>query len=114
MSHLSILPTVLRDAALLASCLEALGFQPSRGGVVKGFAGEREPVDLQVPVSRELILGWRQQPDGSLALVGDLQRLSHTTRVHDLLGRITRRYAAALALQEAERHFRGAEVSVGL
>lgn len=113
MSHLSILPTVLRDADLLAASLEALGYQPSRGGVVEGFAGECQPVDLQVTVVGGLQLGWRRQADGSLALVGDLQRLSRTAKVHDLLGRITRGYAAALALQEAERHFRGAEVSVG-
>ena len=114
MSHLSILPTVLRDAELLASSLEALGFEPSRGGVLAGFAGEQQAVELRVAVAPGLNLGWRRQPDGSLALVGDLQRLSRSTRVQHLLARITRRYAAALALREAEQAFRGAEVSVGL
>jgi DNA-binding response OmpR family regulator len=46
MSHLSILPTLLRDVDLLADVLSDLGQQVHRGGAVEGFAGERVPVLL--------------------------------------------------------------------
>ena len=42
-----------------------------------------------------------RQGDGSLALVADLQRLSRAQELQQLLGRITRRYAAEIALREA-------------
>jgi hypothetical protein len=113
MSHLSILPTVLHDAAVLAASLEALGLQPQWGGYLEGFAGEREPVLLQVRCGDDQCLGWRRQADGSLALVGDLQRLSRSQSVQQLLAGITRRYAASRALEDAHRHFPAAQVSLG-
>ncbi|MFU8884405.1 MAG: DUF1257 domain-containing protein [Cyanobacteriota bacterium] len=112
MSHLSILPTVLRDAEVLAASLEALGFPPRWGGALEGFAGETEPVLLQVRCSAGLSLGWCRQADGSLALVGDLQRLSRSSSLQGLLARITRRYAATLALADAKRHLGAAQVCV--
>jgi len=99
MSHLSILPTVLRDADCLARSLEDLGLSPRWGGALPGFAGESEPVDLQVAVGPEQ-LGWRRQGNGSLALVADLQRLSRSTSLQRLLGRLTQSYAARHALQQ--------------
>ena len=93
MSHLSILPTVLRDAEGLGRCLEAMGFQPIWGGDLKGFAKDYQPVVLQIDLGGDVRLGWSRQQDGSLALVGDLQRLSRCPSVHDLLGQITHRYA---------------------
>lgn len=111
MSHLTILPTVLRDIELLVSSLEALGFQPRSGGVLEGFGGEAQGVDVQVSTG-DVSLGWCRQGDGSLALVGDLQRMSRSTRVQDLLSRITRRYAAMLALREAGRDVPEAKVCV--
>ena len=112
MSHLSILPTVLRDTQVLAASLEDLGFEPRWGGQLRGFAGESEAVDLQVSVGGALALGWRRQRNGELALVGDLQRLSRSHQVPPLLGRLTRRYAARLALREAARHLPSAAVQV--
>jgi hypothetical protein len=109
-SHLSILPTVLRDADALAASLEALGHHPLRGGDLKGFAGERQPVLLQVRLPEGLSMGWARQPDGSLALVGDLQRLSRSRALQALLGRLTRHYAAQLALRDATSHFDGADI----
>ncbi|KRO90583.1 MAG: hypothetical protein ABR96_06125, partial [cyanobacterium BACL30 MAG-120619-bin27] len=78
MSHLTILPTVLRDAEGLAASLVALGHTPIYGGVLNGFAAERQSVLLQVVLPGGERLGWQRHRDGSLALVGDLQRLSRS------------------------------------
>jgi len=101
MSHLSILPTVLRDADCLAASLTALRLPWSSGGELRGFGDERQPVTLQLQLTEHLALGWARQADGSLALVGDLQRLSRHDGLQQLLGRITRAYAARSALQQA-------------
>jgi hypothetical protein len=110
MSHLSILPTVLHNADVLAASLESLGLRPQWGGHLEGFAGEREPVLLQVCCAGDQCIGWRRQADGSLALVGDLQRLSRSRNVQQLLAQITRRYAASSALADAQRHLPAAQV----
>jgi hypothetical protein len=112
MSHLSILPTVLRDPELLVSSLEQLGFCPLRGGLMRGFADEPQPVDVQVGLPGGESLGWRQQADGSLALVGDLQRISRSRSLQALITRLTRCYAARLALQQAGSAFAPGTVSV--
>ncbi len=112
MSHLSILPTVLRDADLLAQALRDLGLEPQRGGSLRGFADERVSVELRVQLGRGEQLGWRPQGDGSLALVGDLQRLGRSRPLQQLIGRITRAYAARLALAEAARAFPRAQVEL--
>ncbi len=115
MSHLTILPTVLRDAEELARCLKALGHHPVWGGVLKGFAEDAQPVVLQIDLGGEARLGWSRQQDGSLALVGDLQRLSRSQSAAGLLGEITRRYASHRALATLADHaegFMGCHVSV--
>jgi hypothetical protein len=112
MSHLSILPTVLRDADRLVTSLEAIGLEPQRGGQLDGFAGEHQAVEVQVRLEAGQRLGWTRQRDGSLALVGDLQRISRSTRLQALLSAITRRYAAETALAEAARQLGGAQVSL--
>jgi hypothetical protein len=103
MSHLSILPTVLRDTDCLEATLGALDLSWRRGGVLVGFGGEQQRVVLQVRLKDGQPLGWARQQDGSLALVGDLQRISRSTALQKLLGRITRAYAARLALREANQ-----------
>lgn len=110
MSHLTILPTVLRDLELMVSALEALHLEPQRGGTVSGFGGEQQAVDIRIHLEQGGSLGWRQQPDGSLALVADLQKLAHGTAVPGLLAEITRTYATHLALKEASTSFSGATV----
>jgi hypothetical protein len=113
MSHLSILPTVLRDTEGLAASLRALGLTPVQGGSLESFGGERQPVLLHVVLEKGLALGWTRQADGSLALVGDLQRLSRSRSLQQLLGRITRGYAARMALAAADQ-FADAHVSVSV
>ncbi|MEB3303084.1 MAG: DUF1257 domain-containing protein [Cyanobacteriota bacterium] len=110
MSHLTILPTVLRDRELLISALEALQLAPQRGGFVMGFGGEQHPVDVQIHFESGQRLGWRQQRDGSLELVADLQRVAQGNALPELLGEITRTYAAHLALREASISFSGASI----
>lgn len=100
MSHLSILPTVLRDTGTLVSALRSLGLEPTLGGQLEGFGGERQPVEVQVRCQTQQ-LGWQRQGDGRLALVADLQRLSRSQSLHHLLGRLTRAYAAREALRQA-------------
>lgn len=112
MSHLSILPTVLRDAELLERSLEQLGLQPSRGGMLYGFADEPQPVAVKVELPGGERLGWQRQADGTLALVGDLQRISRSRSLQALITRLTRCYAARLALQQAECAFAPHTVSV--
>jgi hypothetical protein len=111
MSHLSILPTVLRDAERLADSLATLGLQYRLGGEVRGF-DQVEPVEVQVNLADDLTIGWRRQSDGSLALVGDLQRLSRSLPLQRLLGRVTRAYAARKALDEAGACLGGAVLHI--
>jgi hypothetical protein len=111
MSHLSILPTVLRDTDRLAASLGSLGLHPVLGGEIRGF-DQREPVAIQVSLSDGCRLGWRRQFDGSLALVGDLQRLSRSQALQSLLSRVTRDYAARKALDEAAESLPGAVLRV--
>lgn len=113
MSHLSILPTVLRDAACLAASLESLGFQPETGGALDDFPGESRPVMLRVTLADGLTLGWSRQSDGSLALVADLQRLSRSAPLEAFLSSLTRAYAAREALDAAALHLPGAHVRIG-
>jgi hypothetical protein len=113
LSHLSILPTVLRDADCLAATLVALGLPPERGGQLRGFSGEAEAVVLGVILPDGIPLGWGRQGDGSLALVGDLQLLSRSRELPALLGRITRDYAARLALRQASDALPEAVLQVG-
>ncbi len=100
MSHLSILPTVLRDVDCLAASLEELGLQPQRGGSLQGFADDVVAVDVQVTLSCGLAIGWQRQGGGQLALVADLQRLSRSLPLQHLLGCLTRAYAVHAALRQ--------------
>lgn len=112
MSHLTILPTVLRDTDLLVAALDALQLHPKREGRVLGFAGEMEQVAVAIQLKDDLSLGWREEEDGTLALVADLERLSRFTALPALLAEITHAYAARLALQEASRYLSGATVNL--
>lgn len=104
LSHLSILPTVLRDVACLCDTLRSFGLNPERDGVIEGFGGESLPVLVVVRLAAGPSIGWSRSDDGSLALVGDLQRLSCHRDLQLLLGRLTRAYAARSALRDAAYH----------
>ena len=101
MSHLSILPTVLRDTDILRQALDSLGLSSESGGELVGFAGESQLVAMSVQLEGGQKLGWQRSADGSLSLVGDLQQLSRSLTLQTLLGQITRAYAARQALQAA-------------
>jgi hypothetical protein len=113
MSHLSILPTVLRDADLLEACLRSMGLVPQRDALLRGFGDEQRTVLLKIELDGSVSLGWCRVGDGSLALVGDLQRLSRSRSLEILLARITREYAAREALRQAQRHLGDAMVCIG-
>lgn len=112
MSHLTILPTVLRDADRLEAVLIARGLKPLRGGSLPSFPPERQPVDLRVQLPDGLQFGWQRQADGSLALVCDLQRLNRSQRLERLLSEITRAYAARKALAEAAAQLPTAQIEL--
>lgn len=112
MSHLSILPTVLRDPELLVASLVQLGLTPSQGGSLRGFGDAHQPVAVQVALPGGEALGWQTQADGSLALVGDLQRISRSHALQELITRITRLYAAHQAMRQAQEVFAPGTVSL--
>jgi len=142
MSHLSILPTLLRDVDLLAEALADLGQVVHRGGAVEGFAGERVPVLVRLDLaggsllgsqtqtqsqtqskravrptngslSASFSLGWARQLDGTLTLVGDLGRIAVASPLQELLSQLSHRYALRQALQAAgTSDLAGAELSL--
>lgn len=112
MSHLTILPTVLRDADRLEAVLISRGLVPIRGGSLPSFPPERQPVELRVRLADGLQLGWQRQRDGSLSLVCDLQRLSRGQKLERLLGEITRAYAARKALEDAAAQLPTAQIEL--
>ena len=112
MSHLSILPTVLRDEELLVQVLQDLSLSVERGGELHGFADQREDVVVRARLPQGCWLGWTRQKDGHLALVGDLQRLGRSISLQQLIGQITRRYAARQALRDVQSDWSGASVEL--
>ena len=109
MSHLSILPTVVSDLDHLVATLEELGANPQLVGELQGFNDEQVPVAVKVHLAGDQ-LGWQRQPDGSLAVVGDLQRLSRSLDVQRFLAAVTRVYAARVAVAQALRELPQAHV----
>ena len=103
MSHLSILPTVLRDSDLLISSLQSMGLAPEQGGSIEGFGGEQQPVAVRVTLADGQTIAWTRQHDGRLALVADLQRISRSQALPGLLTKLTRLYALQTALLERQR-----------
>jgi hypothetical protein len=112
MSHLSILPTVLRDEDVLVQALEDLELTVVRGGDLRGFADQREAVSVRVQLPEGTWLGWRHDANGQLALVGDLQQLGSSRSLQQLIGAITRRYAARQALRTLAQDLPGATLEL--
>ena len=112
MSHLSILPTVLRDEDVLVQALADLELTVVRGGDLRGFADQREAVSVRVQLPEGTWLGWRHDASGQLALVGDLQQLGRSRSLQQLIGAITRRYAARQALRTLAQDLPGATLEL--
>ena len=102
MSHLSILPTVLRDVARLAESLESFGLPVHWDGELITPVG-RQNVRLWVRLEGGQQLGWRSGSDGTLELVADLERVSRDHTLQALLSRLTRAYAARQALDDLQQ-----------
>ncbi|GCE65430.1 hypothetical protein OMCYN_01368 [cyanobiont of Ornithocercus magnificus] len=103
MSHLSILPTVLKDLVLLRRALRSEGYIISSSGKVATIGSGEIGVELVACSDDGAVLGWRRGEDGILELVGDLVRLSSRLAISERLKRISRAYALQQALQEAEQ-----------
>lgn len=114
MSHLTILPTVLRDTEVLAASLRSLGLTPLPSQALQGFAGESVQVDVALNLEPDLWIGWRRESNGALTLIGDLQRLSRHYRLQHLLGRITRAYAVHRALVDAANQLPQADLRLSV
>ena len=112
MSHLTILPTLLRSLERLEACLIDEGFRVSRPGVISGFADQAEPVDLVAIAADGHQLAWKRSTDGTLSLIGDLARLSTQPGLSTMLRRITRAYALRQALSDLDPSFSSARVTL--
>ena len=74
MSHLTILPTLLRDLDLLSEVLTELGQVVHHGGAVEGFAGERVPVLLRLELDGWLLATQGPSPAPLSARAGALAK----------------------------------------
>ncbi|QEY31708.1 DUF1257 domain-containing protein [Synechococcus sp. RSCCF101] len=101
MSHLSILPTVLRDADILKLALTDLGLTPLPAHTLHGFGDQTVPVVLAVQLPGGPCIGWRRCSDGHLEVVADLARLAVHSRLERLLSDLGRRYALREAMGRA-------------
>ena len=104
----------MHDADCLLATLRSLDLKPSSGGFLGTPFGANQAVVVQVKLTEGLCLGWARQQDGSLALVGDLQRLSRCRTLQILISRITRGYAARQALQRVSTHLPGALIEISV
>ncbi|MBL6797444.1 MAG: DUF1257 domain-containing protein [Synechococcus sp. BS307-5m-G39] len=102
MSHLSILPTLVKDLDLLASALRAEGFVVEVEGQLSSF-GTQHNVALAATHSMGFDLGWTWNCNhDSLDVVVDLGRPAHSFSVERVLSRVLRRYALQQALRDAD------------
>ena len=102
MSHLSILPTLVKDLDLLASALRAEGFVVEVEGQLSSF-GTQHNVALAATHSMGFALGWTWNCNhDSLDVVVDLGRPAHSFSVKRILSRVLRRYALQQALRDAD------------
>ena len=106
---------MLREEDVLLQALDDLELPVVRGGFLTGFADQQEAVSLRTQLPDGLWLGWRRDATGRFALVGDLQQLGRCRSLQHLIGEITRRYAAHLALRSLREELpsANAELTVG-
>jgi hypothetical protein len=102
MSHLTILPTVIKDLELLEETLLAEHYLVQRPGLIKAFGQDIYPAELVATDSSGLQMGWRWEADGSLALMLDLGQTKDSVGHKTHLNTILRAYALRSALRSAE------------
>ena len=102
MSHLTILPTVIRDLELLEETLLAEHYLVQRPGLIKAFGQDIYPAELVATDSSGLQMGWRWDADGSLALMLDLGQTRNSAGHKTHLKTILRAYALRSALRSAD------------
>ena len=100
MSHLSILPTVFTDLDRLVQALCDEGFTVERTTELQGFADDSHAVDVLAVQGSALPLGWTLAEDGTIAMHGDIQRISRQPGLEQRLQRVTRRYALLQAMEQ--------------
>ena len=102
MSHLSILPTVFTRLDLLERSLIEEGFVVQTDGSLPDFGTSPRSVDLLARREGSRPLGWVHRDDGTIVMVGDLQRISLQSGMALRLQRVTRCYALLEALEQVE------------
>lgn len=70
MSHFSRVKTTFRDRALLAQCLEEMGYCVQEDGLIRGYHGVRQ-VDLAVCGKSGYGVGFVRNDDGCYDLLAD-------------------------------------------
>ena len=103
MSHLSILPTVFTRLDWLEQSLVDEGFTVGRDASLHVFGRDPQAVDLLASIDSSHPLAWVRRHDGSITMVGDLQRISLHTGLSGRLQRVTRRYALLEAMDQIQR-----------
>ena len=102
MSHLTILPTVIRDLELLEETLLAEHYLVQRPGLIKAFGQDIYAAELVATDRSGLQMGWRWDADGSLALMLDLGQTNDAAGHQTHLKTILRAYALRSALRSAD------------
>ncbi len=102
MSHLTILPTVIKDLELLEETLLAENYLVQRPGLIKAFGQDIYSADLVATDRSGLQMGWRWDTDGSLALMLDLGQTNDSAGHQTRLKTILRAYALRSALHSAD------------
>lgn len=103
MSHFTKMRTTLTDGDVLERSLRDLGHQVERGQVsVRGFRGQRTPVELRVPTkSRGYDIGFRRN-GAAYEMVADWWGIRETT-AEPFLATVARQYAVVGARTVLER-----------
>jgi hypothetical protein len=104
MSHFTRMRTTLTDGDVLERSLRDLGHQVERGQVsVRGYRGQRTPVELRVPTkSSGYDVGFRRNGGTAYEMVADWWGIKETTP-ELFLATVARQYAVVGARTVLER-----------
>lgn len=103
MSHFSTLRSKLTDANILQASLRDLGMTVKINAEVRGLCGRRVPAEIAVVLEGNCDFGWVRQPDGSFALLADLQGLAKQHNLADLMNAVNQKYAVNKTMQDVKR-----------